>query len=150
MTSIVSLWNELHIPLSYRARFYMGFSGREEVFYFELEHRRLEWKRSQWLASNNHKEEERAARALEVRHKLLVSSCGVWCRSNKHHQLQTSRAVQWERKSLASSMKYMMNEEEREAVYREWSIDTTSKERKQQLVSRVSTGAVLQGTLLKC
>jgi hypothetical protein len=75
MASIIALWHDLHVPLSYRARFYLGFKGREEVFYFELEHRRLEWKRSQWLASSSHKEQDRAVRALEVR----VHGCGCGC-----------------------------------------------------------------------
>lgn len=66
MTAILTLWHELHIPLSYRSRFYLGFKGKE-LFYFELEHRRLEWQRSQQLAAGNHRERDKAARALEVR-----------------------------------------------------------------------------------
>lgn len=39
----------------------------KEVFYFELEHRRLEWKRSQQMATGGGgKEVDKAARALDV------------------------------------------------------------------------------------
>lgn len=46
---IVSLWQELYVPLAYRSRFFLAFRGRE-VFYYEVEARRLEWKRAQMLA----------------------------------------------------------------------------------------------------
>lgn len=49
LPKIVALWDELYVPLVYRSRFYLSFRGRE-VFYYEVEARRLEWKRSQMLA----------------------------------------------------------------------------------------------------
>lgn len=49
LPKIVALWEELYVPLAYRSRFFLSFRGRE-VFYYEVEARRLEWKRSQMLA----------------------------------------------------------------------------------------------------
>ncbi len=46
MPKILEAWEELFVPLAYRYRFYLSFRGRE-VFYCELENRRLEWRRSQ-------------------------------------------------------------------------------------------------------
>ena len=37
---IVQLWQDLHVPLVHRSRFYLAFRGRE-TFYYEAEHRRL-------------------------------------------------------------------------------------------------------------
>jgi hypothetical protein len=48
LPKIVALWDELYVPLVYRSRFFLCFRGRE-VFYYEVEARRLEWKRSQML-----------------------------------------------------------------------------------------------------
>lgn len=48
LPKIVALWDELYVPLAYRSRFFLCFRGRE-VFYYEVEARRLEWKRSQML-----------------------------------------------------------------------------------------------------
>ena len=45
LPKIVALWDELYVPLVYRSRFFLAFRGRE-VFYYEVEHRRLEWKRA--------------------------------------------------------------------------------------------------------
>lgn len=48
LPKIVALWEELYVPLAYRSRFFLSFRGRE-VFYYEVEARRLEWKRSQMM-----------------------------------------------------------------------------------------------------
>lgn len=48
LPKIVALWDELYVPLVYRSRFFLCFRGKE-VFYYEVEARRLEWKRSQML-----------------------------------------------------------------------------------------------------
>jgi hypothetical protein len=48
LSKIVALWEELYVPLAYRSRFFLSFRGRE-VFYYEVEARRLEWKRSQMM-----------------------------------------------------------------------------------------------------
>jgi hypothetical protein len=48
LPKIVALWDELYVPLAYRSRFFLCFRGRE-LFYYEVEARRLEWKRSQML-----------------------------------------------------------------------------------------------------
>lgn len=37
---IVQLWEDLHVPLVHRSRFYLAFKGCE-TFYYEAEHRRL-------------------------------------------------------------------------------------------------------------
>lgn len=49
LPKIVTMWEELYVPLAYRSRFFLAFRGRE-VFYYEVEARRLEWKRSQMLS----------------------------------------------------------------------------------------------------
>jgi TolA-binding protein len=51
LPKIVALWDELYVPLAYRSRFFLCFRGRE-LFYYEVEARRLEWKRSQMLAGS--------------------------------------------------------------------------------------------------
>jgi hypothetical protein len=48
LPKIVALWDELYVPLAYRSRFFLCFRAKE-VFYYEVEARRLEWKRSQML-----------------------------------------------------------------------------------------------------
>lgn len=109
MPQIIRLWEELYVPLAYRSRFYLAFRGRE-LFYYEVEFRRLEWKRSHMHQSDGggSQELDRAARHLD-----------------------------WERKSLAYQIKWVLNEEEREALYQDWNIDPLSKERKLQLVRKL-------------
>ncbi len=46
LPKIVELWEALCVPLVHRSRFYLAFQGRE-TFYFEAEHRRLCYLRSQ-------------------------------------------------------------------------------------------------------
>lgn len=64
---IMRLWEDLHVPLIHRSRFVLAFRGKE-TFYFEAEHRRLEWIKSQLEAGaassrpGLEREVERAAR----------------------------------------------------------------------------------------
>lgn len=44
MPRIMRLWEALGVPLIHRSRFVLSFRGKE-TFYFEGEHRRLEWMR---------------------------------------------------------------------------------------------------------
>jgi hypothetical protein len=46
--------------------------------------------------------------------------------------------LQWERKSLAQAIKYNLDDDRREALYSAWDINNTTKERKLQLVHKVS------------
>lgn len=71
---IVSLWEELHIPLMHRSRFYLAFRGRE-MFYFDAEKRRLEYLKNKMgnpedpnpaLAQKARREYGKQIRKLEV------------------------------------------------------------------------------------
>lgn len=44
---------------------------------------------------------------------------------------------QWERKSLAQSLKYAVDDESRDELFREWGVSVHAKERKLQLVHKV-------------
>ena len=72
LPKIAELWDALHVPLLYRSRFFLAFRGRE-TFYFEAEHRRLTWLRSETGSLDDGSPE--AARAAQRRlgraHRML-------------------------------------------------------------------------------
>jgi hypothetical protein len=72
LPKIAELWDTLHVPLLYRSRFFLAFRGRE-TFYFEAEHRRLTWLRSETGSPDDGSPE--AARAAQRRlgraHRML-------------------------------------------------------------------------------
>ncbi|GFH07837.1 kinesin motor domain-containing protein [Haematococcus lacustris] len=103
---IIELWHELAVPLAYRSRFYLTFS-KKELFFSELEHRRLEWKLSQWRVTGGGAERDKALRALD-----------------------------WERKSLARALKLSLDDAGRDALFAAWGVNSDTKERKLQLVHK--------------
>lgn len=68
---IVRLWDQLHIPLAYRSRFVVNFEGHE-VFYYELEYRRLQWKQNE--SATHARDLARSARML-VYEKRTLAHC---------------------------------------------------------------------------
>jgi hypothetical protein len=57
---------------------------------------------------------------------MPLTVCFVFC-----------RALDWERKSLAAQLKWNLTEAEREELFRAWSVDPDTKERKLQLVFKL-------------
>lgn len=68
-------WEQLHVSLLHRSKFFVAFKGRE-TFFYEAEHRRLVWLRDQLglvaeeddpaVSFNARKGLEKAKRKLEV------------------------------------------------------------------------------------
>eukprot|EP00798_Chlamydomonas_sp_ICE-L_P005584 gene5584-4219_t len=129
---IIELWDELFTPLGYRSRFLLNFRGRE-LFYYELEHRRLQWRRSQ----------ANGAKGL-LRQNILVANEAKGPRGERCKELErAARAMDWERKSLANQLKYLYTEEQRGSLFNEWKINPSSKERKLQLVNKLWQNSTL-------
>ncbi|KAL6746673.1 hypothetical protein V8C86DRAFT_2444898 [Haematococcus lacustris] len=122
MPRIIELWHELAVPLAYRSRFYLTFS-KKELFFSELEHRRLEWKLSQWRVTGGGAERDKALRALDAEQWCDVTVLLV--------------CMQWERKSLARALKLSLDDAGRDALFAAWGVNSDTKERKLQLVHKV-------------
>ncbi|GAX76977.1 hypothetical protein CEUSTIGMA_g4424.t1 [Chlamydomonas eustigma] len=112
LPQILEAWEKLAVPLVYRSRFFLDLKEKD-VFYYEMEFRRLEWKKSRIEASKGQfggrsKELERAIQALD-----------------------------WEQKNLAQNLKWNFTDEERERLMQEWGVNIHTKGRKLQLVRRL-------------
>lgn len=110
--AIVQLWDRCHVSLSHRTLFYLLIDGDpEDSMYLDVEQRRLVWL---WEES----EEERRRGEVQV--------------------LQTrQKQLRRERQLIAKRMGAELSMEEREDLFGEWGIATSSKRRKQQLAAKV-------------
>ena len=116
MDAIVQLWDRCHVSLSHRTLFYLLIDGDpEDSMYLDVEQRRLAWL---WEQS----EEERRRGEVQVL---------------KTRQKQLRR----ERQLIAKRMGAELSMEEREDLFGEWGIATSSKRRKQQLAAKVWSNA---------
>ncbi|KAL0046102.1 hypothetical protein WJX82_002585 [Trebouxia sp. C0006] len=117
---IVQLWEDLHVPLVHRSRFYLAFKGRE-TFYYEAEHRRLIHQQTQM--------------GLSVQDGDEASP-----RSKRIAEAETSKALRkldWERRWLAAQMKWDFTSDERLELFTEFGVSSDGKERKLQLVRKL-------------
>jgi hypothetical protein len=102
----VALWEELYVPLVYRSRFYLAFRGRE-VFYYEVEHRRLEWKKAAMLRGlegpgGDLLEGELCGSSMPGTPQTgasmggaRLSSSQAWGSGGRRHSKQLDRAARW-------------------------------------------------------
>ncbi|GMH45810.1 hypothetical protein BSKO_13773 [Bryopsis sp. KO-2023] len=126
LPKIVKLWSELYIPLSRRSRFLMLFRGRE-IFYYEMEHRRLVWERSQLAECFD-----------EEASSVDMDSGSVLSKSYGHLKLEkAAKKLEWERRWLAVQLKWMYNEEARVDLFKEWGVPLNAKERKMKLMNKL-------------
>ncbi|KAK9830021.1 hypothetical protein WJX72_009242 [[Myrmecia] bisecta] len=128
MPKIVAMWEELHVPLVHRSRFYLAFRGRE-TFYYEAEHRRLCYLRA-LIIGTAEEDDSSPAEQRQTQKKLE----------------KARRKLEWERKFLAQQLKWDCTPEEREEMFLQWNVHRDSKERKLQLVRRLWSPPVIQDT----
>lgn len=135
----------------------LAFRGRE-IFYYEVELRRLEWKRSRLVAeaggggSGAGGEDGGSGGSRPPTSQGFIAAGGGVAGGLAGAEVRASsmaaqpitrelhaaaRALDWERKSLAQQLKWCLNEQEREELFRSWAIDPDTKERKLQLVLKL-------------
>jgi len=124
MPRIMRLWDDLHVPLVHRARFVLSFRGRE-TFYFEGEHRRLEWMVSRLDPGSGAR-----TRDLKAAQKELV---------------RARRELREERQWLAQRLGELEpSREGREELYEEFGVPLEAKGRKRALTGRMWTPLTIQ------
>ncbi|GLC48508.1 hypothetical protein PLESTB_000105700 [Pleodorina starrii] len=111
LADICELWHKLHVPLSYRSRFYLHFRCKE-LLYLQMEQCRLRHRLEQI-----EKEADYLGRCKPLD--------------------KAKRALELERKVLAQGLRHSVTDAEREALYKAWDVPPDKKERKMRLVKKL-------------
>eukprot|EP00899_Mesostigma_viride_P023480 jgi/Mesvir1/4316/Mv14048-RA.1 len=124
---ILRQWEELHVPLYHRSRFFlafMGMAGSSDPFYLEVESRRLTWlcRKKASLAGNG---------PLAALHAAGAADAGV-CEG-----IGSERTIQAEKAALCKRMNKAMGGAERMDTYKRWGIPVDMKHRKRALFELV-------------
>ncbi|OIW05664.1 hypothetical protein TanjilG_23450 [Lupinus angustifolius] len=111
---IIELWQSCYVPLTHRTYFFLLFSGDPaDSIYLEVEHRRLSFLKGTFSEGN-----------LSEKDGLITLA-------------SSAKALRRERELLVKLMQKRLSEEERNGLFKEWSIVLNSKRRKMQLANHL-------------